>query len=1106
MRLLLIFLFIGIGASNATVTYSQSTQLSISLNNKSIKEVFDEIEKNSEYIFFYYDDVLDINRIVSIHAKNKTVDKILDRLFESTDNTYVIDDRQIFISQKEPAMETIVLQPSRTIRGIITDERNEPVIGANIIIKGTTTGTTSDVDGHFNLSTTLSDPVLVISYVGYLTQEIVTGKSDRPILVQLSESDQALEEIVVVGYGRQKKVNLSGAVAQIDSKVLSNRPIQNISSALQGLMSGVTVLSGQGRPGEDGATIHVRGVGTLNTASPYILIDGIESGTLNSIDPNDIENISVLKDASSAAIYGSKASNGVILITTKRGKTGEPQINYNGYAGIQQPTQMIERISSADYATLLNKALLEDGKAERWSADDIRKFQDGSDPYGHPNTNWYDLAYRNGLQHHHNVNVSGGAEKVHYMASVGFLQQKGILPNAERQQFNGRTNLDIKLSDRLTVRMNMAYIKNDYKDPTNSYVGDGSDQIIRQLNLIAPWIPYKNEDGSYGTVSDGNPIAWLDLDQTVDRYNQNFSGILAADYRLFNGMTATLQGSYVSNSQHYKSFLKDIQYNPNKYHGPNTLDERYYLWDRTNFDALLNYDRRLGWHGVKVLMGWHTEKYNYIENRMNRKNFPNNDLTDLNAGAVSTQTNSGYTRSLAMLSGFGRVNYDYADRYLLEVNFRADGSSRFAPGNRWGYFPSFSAAWRVSEESFAENLKENWLNNLKIRASWGLLGNQDALNSDATNDYYPYLNTYNLGASYPFGGSLYSGYYQSNYHIETISWEKARTYGVGIDFAIFKHIDGSIDFYDRKTTGIIMDVPAPEEFALGSYKDNVGEMQNRGIELSVNYHHHWNDWQLSVTGNFAYNKNEILNLGGVERMIDGYSINQIGKSISSFYVYQADGFFQSQDEADAFAAQYNRETGTTMFTRPFKAGDIRYVDTNNDGKINGDDRVICNSTNPAYIYGLHLNLGYKNFDFATIFTGAAKVARIYNVEVFGAFRGDTSHPASIWLDAWTSENKDAKMPRIWNDVNSNSYPQNVMSTFWLQNTSYLRLKNLQIGYSLPSQWIKSGGISRLRVYYSAENVFTIDALPIKLDPETSSERGSSYPLIKTHSFGVNITF
>ncbi|MDR1632457.1 MAG: TonB-dependent receptor [Dysgonamonadaceae bacterium] len=992
------------------------------------------------------------------------------------------------------------------VTGKVTDVSGEALTGVNIIVKGVNTGVVSDVDGRYAIETPGKDAVLVFSYIGFSAQEIaIDGKTIVDVI--MSENAVDIEEIVVVGYGTQKKINLSGAVAQIDGKTLSSRPIQNVSSALQGMMPGVTVMSGQGRPGQDGATIRVRGVGTLNTANPYILIDGVETGTLNSLDPNDIENISVLKDASSAAIYGSKASNGVILITTKRGTAGAPHVTYNAHVGMQVPTQMIERLSSYDYARLLNQALVDDGKPERFTADDIQKFKDGSDPYGHPNTNWYDLAYQNGLQHHHNVSVAGGADRVNYMVSAGFLQQKGILPNAERQQFNGRMNIDFKLSDRLAIRANMAYIKNDYKDPTNSYVRDGSDQIIRQLNIIAPWIPYKDANGNYGTVSDGNPVAWLDLGQTIDRYNQNFTGMLAADYTLFDGMKISLQGSHISNIQHYKEFVMDIQYNPNKYHGPNQLNERYYLWDRTNFDALLNYDKRFGQHSVKVLAGWHTEKYNYTENTMLRRNFPNNELTDMNAGTTSTQTNGGYTRALAMLSGFGRINYDYAGRYLLEANFRADASSRFAPENRWGYFPSLSAAWRISEESFAESLKDAWLNNLKIRASWGLLGNQDALNGDASNDYFPYLNTYNLDASYPFGGKLESGYYQKSYRVENISWEEARTVGAGVDFTVFKHINGSIDIYDRKTTGIIMEVPVPNEFGLDPYKDNVGAMRNRGVELSLGYDKRWGDWSLSATANLSYNKNKILNLGGVDRMIDGNVIDRVGFNYHSFYAYQADGFFRSQEEVDAFTAKYNASTGTTMFgTRVFKPGDIKYADVNDDGKINSDDRVICNSTVPAYIFGLNLSAGYKQFDLALIMSGAAKVARIYSQEAFGTFAGDATHPSSIWLDAWTPENTGSEMPRIWNDRSSNSDPRNVMSTFWVQNTSYLRLKNIQLGYTLPSKLIRRSGLSKLRVYYSAENLFTIDNMLISLDPETNSERASSFPLIKTHSFGVSLSF
>jgi TonB-linked SusC/RagA family outer membrane protein len=1110
MRLALVFLLIGTGVCSAGATlYSQSTYLSVSLDNKSVREVLDEIENNSEYIFFYYDDIVDTKRIVSIHVKNRTIDKILDRLFEGTGNTYVIDDRQIIISQKEPVAETAVRQQARTITGTVTDEMNEPVAGANIVIKGTTVGTTTGVDGKFTLSTTVSGPVLIISYVGYLTQEIAVGKSDSPINIRLSESDQALEEIVVVGYGIQKKVNLSGSVAQIDSKALSNRPIQNVSSALQGLMTGVTALSGDGRPGGDNATIRVRGLGTLNTgyASPYVLIDGVESGTMNSLDPNDIESISVLKDASSAAIYGSKASNGVILITTRRGKSGDkPRISYNGFYSVQSATKLIDRLSSYDYARLLAGAQADDGLTPRFTDEDLKLFKDGSDPYGHPDTDWYGLAFKNGAQHQHNINVSGGAGNATYMASAGFLGQEGILPNSDRQQFNGRTNLDLKLSDRFALRMSLAYINNSYSDPTNSYVRDGSDQIVRQLNVIAPWIPNKDANGDYGTISDGNPIAWLDMDQTLDRREQNFTGIFAADYTVTPGLKLTVQEAYTSNIQHYREFVKDIWYNPSKYHGPNQLDERLYLWNRNNFDAYLNYDKLFGAHGLKVMLGWHAEKYNYAENKAVRKNFPNNELTDMNAGATSSQTNEGFTRQLAMVSGFGRINYDYAGRYLVEANFRADASSRFARENRWGYFPSFSAAWRISEEGFMESYRDV-VNNLKLRTSWGLLGDQAA-----NGDYYPYLNTYSLDGTYPFGGTLQTGYYQKAFKIESFSWEKSRTWGIGADFTLFHTINATIDYYDRKTTDIIMEVPVPEEFGLGAYLDNVGAVSNKGLEVSLGYNNRWGDFSFGAVANVSYNKNKILDLGlndadGI--IIDSSNSNlarKVGHQINAYYVYKTDGIFRSQDEVDAFTAKYNRETGTTMFSRTFNPGDIRYVDVNGDGKINSNDRVLCNSTTPAYIFGLNLTGEYRQFDLSAILSGAAKVARIYNDQVFGSFTGDASHPSTWWLDAWTPENKNSDVPRIWNDRNSNSDSRNVMSDFWVQNTSYLRIKNLQLGYTFPKSFIRKSGISNLRVYYSGENLFTFDALPVNIDPEISSERASSYPLIRTHAIGVNVTF
>lgn len=996
-----------------------------------------------------------------------------------------------------------VSQQQVGLKGVVSDSFG-PVVGASVIVKGTTNGTVTDMEGNFVLDVKKGD-IIQISYIGYLTQELKYN-GESTLSINLKEDSQNLDEVIVVGYGTQQKANLSGAVAQLDSKELTNRPITNVSSGIQGLMPGVTVTAGQGRPGDDGSTIRIRGVGTLNSADPYILIDGIESGSMNDIDPNDIESISVLKDASSAAIYGSKASNGVILITTKRGKTGEPRISYNGYVGVSSATTVIDRVSSADYARLYNR--ITPGK---YSDTDIRLFEDGSDPYGHPNTNWNDEAYQNGFMHKHNVNVSGGTEKVKYMASAGYLGQSGILPNSERKQFNGRTNLDIQLSKKLSVRMNLAYIKNDFKDPNSNYGGGSSDQIIRQLNIVSPMIPVRNENGTYGSTNDGNPIAWLDAGQTVDKYNQNFTGSLSVDYQIIDGLKATVTGSYVNDDQHYKAFVKKIENDPAQAARPNEMTEKFINWNRYNFDALLNYDKTFGLHGLKVMLGWHAEKYDVRKNEAVRKNFPNNSLTDMDAGAAATQTNSGLSRELAMLSYFGRINYDFAGKYLLEANFRADASSRFAPGNRWGYFPSFSGAWRISEEEFMENTK-GWLNSLKVRGSWGMLGNQDAL-SDGTawgGDYYPWLNTYALDGSYAIGGNLTTGYYQKSYKIEDLSWEKSTTWGLGLDAVIGDHVSFSFDYYDRKTTDIIMEVPVPTEFALDAYKDNVGSMRNRGIELQAGYNNKWNDWSLAVSGNMAYNKNKIEDLGGVKRMPDPSPGNedmlrQVGSPIHSYYAYKADGFFQSDADAKAWQDQYSSQAGYP-FGLDFKAGDLRYVDTNKDGKITAEDRTLSKTTDPVFTFGLNVNVGYKGFDLGLNFTGAANVGRAFTKEAFGEFSGTAGHPATAWLDAWTPENPNASMPRVAESRKSPSESSVVMSDFWVMNTSYLRLKTLQLGYTLPKTVLTSTGLSNVRFYYSAENLFTLDDMPLNVDPETISSRLSSYPLVMTHSFGVNVTF
>lgn len=997
-----------------------------------------------------------------------------------------------------------IQQQKQSITGMVTDANGDPIIGASVQAGGTALAVTG-ADGRFSVSVAPGTE-LQISYVGFATKAVMVRNGVSNYDVTLSDDSRALNEIVVVGYGTQKKANLSGSVAQLDGKTLGNRPIANVSSGLQGLLPGVTVTGASGAPGLDGGLILVRGVGTLNSASPYILIDGVEAGTLNSLDPQDIASISVLKDASSAAIYGSKASNGVILVTTKRGQNGAPKVNYSGFLGIQNATALMERMNSADAAYYYNKALERSGKAPRFTEEAIQKFRDGSDPYNYPNTDWYKLAFKTAWQNRHNVNVTGGNEFVKYLASAGYLKQSSILPNAGREQFNARANLDMVLSKRITAHLNLAYIQNNYRDASSAYAGGSSDQIIRQLNIIAPWIAYKKEDGSYGTVSDGNPMAWLESGMTVNRNNRNFTGMIGIDYQVFKDLKLTLQGAYVDASRRYSYFQKFIQYNANKATDPSKLEIGHYDWHRTTFDAFLNYDKSVAKHNFKAMLGWHTERYKYLPDWMYRKNFPNNDLTDMDAGDASTQKNSGYTRELTMVSYFGRLNYDYAGRYLFEANFRSDASSRFAKEHRWGFFPSFSAAWRISEEPFMERSK-SWLDDLKLRASWGQLGNQDALSGkqDGTSDYYPWMNTYKLDGSYPFGGQLMQGYYQGDYHLSTISWERSTTWGVGVDFTLFGGLTGSIDYYNRKTTDIIMDVSAPAEFALGKYKDNIGALRNEGVEVSLAYAKQLNkDWAINAGVNFAYNKNKILNLGeGTEYIEKGDRRTALGQQYNSYYMYKATGkFFNSQEEADAFTAKYGNPFG-----RKFMAGDIIYEDTNGDGKLDSNDRVYTKHTDiPAITYNINLGATWKGFDLSMTWQGVGSVSHIFNREVLGEFSGDASHPSTMWKDSWTESNHNAKMPRVFETGNSPSDMTRAMSTFWLWNTAYLRLKTLQLGYSLPENVLKAIGVERVRIYYAGENLLTFHSLPFNIDPEITSERGSSYPLLRSHAIGINITF
>lgn len=981
-----------------------------------------------------------------------------------------------------------------TIKGTVTDDTGMTVIGATIIVESDASrGTVTDIDGNYELTNVASDANLVFSYVGYKTQVIsVNGRST--IDVVMSSDTELLDEVVIVGFGTQKKVNLTGSVATIDNKMLESRPITSVSAGLAGLLPGVSVRQSSGLPGGDGGTIRIRGTGTLNQASPMVLIDGVEA-SLNDVQANDIANISVLKDAASSAIYGSKAANGVILITTKSGRSGKPVVSYMGDFGWQSPTKLPEYLGSYDYGVLFNEALANSGKAPKFTDNDLKLFRDGSSPYTHPNTDWLDLLYQgSGFVTTNNFSVSGGSEYTSYRASVNYQKQDGIIKHTGKQEYSGRTNLTITPNKWLTTNLNLSYTQMDREEPNNAYVGGGLDQIIRQVNRIAPWIPYKNEDGSYGTISDGNPIAWLDMGPQISNQRKTFVGIGSIQITPIEDLKIKALVSHRNVDSDNSEMNKEIQYNPSKYHGPTKLTKKLSTNTRNTFDLTANYSVSFdGAHNFDVLGGYHAESYEYRYTEAYRENFPSNELTDLNGGATAGMTNKGYTRELNMTSWFGRLNYDFMGRYLFEANVRSDASSRFAKDNRVGVFPSFSAGWRISEEAFFEGLR-NTVDNLKIRAAWGQLGNQDALD-----DYYPTIPTLGLGYDYPFNSEINSGAAIVNAKNAALIWEKTTSYGFGIDATMFNKLNVTIDLYKKQTEGIIMKVPAPNEFALDNFYDNVGKLDNQGIEVSVDYFDTFGDFDFRFGGNVAYNQNELVQLAGTDQIIDGRRIRKLGESLDSWYGYKTDGLHQS--EADI--ANYPTNT---IYGNQVKPGDLRYVDITGDGKVDADDRTLLGNSTPTVNFGFNFSVGYKNFDIMALFQGATGAYGYMDFDAIGAVNGDGQKPAVLWKNRWTPTNTNTDVPRLIDNIYGPSMPQNSTTSYWLRSTDYLRLKNLQIGYNVPTELLSGMNITRLRVYYSAQNLFTLTSFLNGWDPEAPSGRGSGYPVVMTNSFGINLTF
>jgi Outer membrane receptor proteins, mostly Fe transport len=971
----------------------------------------------------------------------------------------------------------------RTITGVVTDASSgETIIGANLWIKGSTVGTTTNLDGEYVLDVNSASDILVVSFIGYQSQELAVG-SRSVIDFQLKPDTESLEEVIVVGFQSQKKINLTGAVSAVKGEEVAKKPVARASAALQGMSPGVTVVQNSGLPGSDGGTIRIRGIGTLNDANALVLVDGIAMG-MDDLDPNDIESISVLKDASSSAIYGARAANGVILITTKRAKEGKLSLEFSSYAGMQDFTYTPDYVSTEDYMIMYNEAKTNVGLTPRYSQEYINNTVSGIDPVKYPSTNWKKAVLKdNALQQNHSLRISGGNEKARIAVSLGYMNQDGLIRNTDMERYNLRMNGDLKVTKKLSFQADVNLRRTTTNRPYESIWS-----IFKTMNRIAPTIKDKYPDGSYGfLVSDNyNPLAMTEqsgfnkavYDQTVTT--------LKGSYEILNGLTLKGVLAVKKNSDFIRSFKNEqtfYDYDTKEqlgYVGPNKAENKTNRNLEITSQAFLSYKKVFGVHSLGSLFGYSQINSKYNEFWASRDQFPNNDITELDGGSDENKDNGGKSIDWSMRSVFGRLNYAFKDRYLLEANFRYDGSSHFAKKERFGFFPSFSAGWRMSEEEFIKN--QNFISNLKWRASWGKLGNHG-------NNRYGTISVIGLGSdyNYPFGGEIQSGAAMSTLANEKLIWEETEEWDLGVDLSLWNGLlDVTADVYNRRTRDILLEIPIPSTIGLGAPVQNAGVVNNRGWELSLGHRNNFGDFKYSIGFNISNVKNEVKDLKETGPFITGNKVTKEGEAIGSYYGYVANGLFQTADEVTNHAQQ-NPATA---------AGDVRYKDLNADGKIDEKDKKVIGSDIPHYTYGLNLDMEYKGWDLSMFFQGVGEVDRYVSSELAEGVTSD-NNSVKEHLDRWTPTNTTASHPRLTFGQRHN-YKE---SSYWLKDASYLRLKNIQLGYSFPKGKIL--GLESLRVYVAGQNLLTFTDFKYG-DPETSSDRGAYYPQVKTVTFGVNV--
>jgi TonB-linked SusC/RagA family outer membrane protein len=1070
-------------------------RVSLDVKNKELNEVLSDLEKQASVSFSYRSKLIGSSKKVSIKVSNAPLGEVLDKLFDNGISRMVMEEEGEIILR--PSDEPDAIAPF-AVSGNVTDDSGQPLPGVNVVEKGTTNGTATDANGHYTINVNDGgDPTLVFSFIGYATQEIkVNGQTT--ISIALATDIETLSEVVVVGYGTQKKVNLTGAVSSMSSAELENRPVTQASQALAGLASGVTVSQGSGRPGNDGASIIIRGIGTFSGAgtNPLILVDGLAS-SINDVDPNNIKSISILKDAASASIYGTRAANGVILIETKRGQNGKLQVSYNSYLGWQKVTELPEFLESWEYAELRNEANANMGQGKTYSDDDIAKFKSGADPDNYPNVPHLKklLNSGSGFQTNHNLSFMGGDEKNSYLFSLGYLHQAGVVTENNYDKYNFMLNFDSKVKDNLTLKVNLSGNAATTDEP-RQYNGEMMSMVgfaVREGPIYAG----KKSDGTYGYQDNYSPEAWLASESFVNRKNKYFLGGAELSWEIFKGFTLSGKAGYNYTSYTDNSYAASFVFDAFKTVGPSNL------WvssgDNTlvTLQSLARYGKQIGAHDFSVLAGFSQEQNRQDWTTASRDNFPNNSLYELNAGASSNMQSSGSGSEWALRSFFGRLNYSFNEKYLFEANARYDGTSRFPEKGRWGLFPSFSAGWRISEESFiADNL--HWVDNLKLRASWGELGNQNVGN-------YPYQNLLSLGQNYSFGGELASGARVTTLANADITWETTRITDIGLDLDIFRGKLGLVvDYFSKTTSDILYNISVSRVLGLNTSEVNAGEVKNTGFEVLLNYRTTIGNVKIGVSPNFSYVKNRVTKLaGGIEQDISKGLY--VGQPLNAIYGYVADGLFVDADDIAGYPAQ------------PYSAqpGFVRYKDISGpngvpDGTVDATyDRKVIGSVFPKYSFGATITAEYKGFDFSLLLHGLSGFERqMGSYQAFAFYNGGQ---IQRWQadSRWTEANPDpnAKYPKV-TSLNMGSGTIQT-STFWNRDASFLRVKNVQVGYSLPGTLTDKLNITRLRVFFSGQNLFSLNHFYKGWDPEMSQSTGDNspfYPITNVYTFGVNLKF